>query len=99
MRRIRSSRLSVEMRHRLSLYATKGGKTSRRNTIDRIARFVDWCGRRPEQIGRKQVHEFFRSHNWAPSTARDYYYAICLLWDFLGRPGRPPGPGESRLEN
>jgi hypothetical protein len=84
--------LTPDWRHRLHQYARKGGKTSRRRTVDRIERFVAACGCRPEQIGRRHVYEFWESRAWAPSTARDYWYAIRLLWAMLERAGEPPRP-------
>ena len=81
-----------ELRHKLHLYARKGGKKSRRRQVERIELFVEWCHRPAEQIGRRQAHEFFQAHNFAPTTARDYYYAICKLWTLLGRGGKPPSP-------
>lgn len=84
--------LTPNLRHALRLYAAKGGKTSRRRTVERIERFIDACGCRPEQIGRRHVHEFWDSRPWAPSTARDYWYAIRVLWRLLERLGTPPAP-------
>jgi hypothetical protein len=81
-----------ELRHQLHLYARKGGKKSRRRQVERIEIFVEWCHRPAEQIGRRQVHEFFEAHQFAPTTARDYYYAVCKLWTLLGRVGKPPLP-------
>lgn len=81
-----------ELRHKLNLYARKGGKRSRRRQVERIELFVEWCHRPAEQIGRRQVHEFFEAQKFAPTTARDYFYAICQLWVLLDRAGKPPRP-------
>lgn len=81
--------ISPELRHQLNLYAARGGKTSRRRTVERIEQFVIWCGCRPQQIGKRHVHQFFEAHRFAVSTARDHWYAIRVLWRLLGR-GEPP---------
>lgn len=84
--------------YKLHQYARKGGKTARRRQFRRVERFLDWCGRAPDQIGRRQVHEFYRAHDFAPTTSRDYDSAIRLLWRTMGRAGeppRPPGPEQS----
>lgn len=78
-----------ELRHQLNLYAAKGGKTSRRRTVERIEQFVQWCASDPRQIGKRHVHEFFEAHAFAPTTTRDYWYAIRVLWRLLHR-GDPP---------
>lgn len=81
-----------DLDHRLTLYAAKGGKTSRRRTVRRVRRFIAFCQRPAEQIGRRQVYAFFEQHRFSPTTQRDYYYAIALLWRLLGRSGEPPRP-------
>jgi hypothetical protein len=83
--------LPPEWRHKLNLYARRGGKTSRRRTVRRIEAFVAWCGCQPEQIGRRHVYAFLEQP-LAQTTRRDYYYAILLLWELLGRPVKPPMP-------
>jgi hypothetical protein len=87
-------KLPPEWRHKLNQYARQGGKTSRLRTVQRIQAFVTWCGRRPEQIGKRHVHEFLE-RPMAESTRWDYYYAILVLWDLLGRPVPPPRPEKS----
>lgn len=86
-------RLPPELRHQLHLYARQGGKTARRRQLKRIEAFVHWCGCGPYQIGKGHVWRYFAAHDFAPSTARDHWYAIRLLWQALGRPGDPPRPG------
>lgn len=81
-----------EIQHQLRLHATRGGKTSRRRQVKRAEQFISWCGCDPRQIGRGHVHRYFRAQGLAPSTARDHWYAIRLLWQVLGRPSDPPGP-------
>lgn len=80
------------IRHALNLHAAKGGKQSRRRQVKRIEEFVTWCGCDPRQIGRGHVHRFFAAKGYEAITARDYWYAIRLLWRILGRSGAPPKP-------
>lgn len=84
--------ISRGLDHRLKLYAAKGSKASRRATVRRVRRFIDFCQRPAEQVGRRQVHEFYEQNAFSPSTQRSYYYAICLLWRLLGRSRKPPMP-------
>lgn len=88
--------ISRELRQKIDMYRRKGGKTSRRNTAARIERFIESVGRPPEQIGKKNVLEFYEKQQFAPSTARDYHYAICQLWQLIGRVGDPPRPPLTR---
>lgn len=83
--------------HRLNLYAAKGSKASRRATVRRVRRFIDFCQRPAEQIGRRQVHEFYEQEAFSPSTQRNYYYAICLLWRLLRRTRKPPMPPTAEI--
>ncbi len=86
-------RLPPEIRHRLNLHARKGGKTARRRQVKRAEAFASWCGCDPRQIGKRHVWEFFEAHDhWEPTTKRDHWYAVRLLWHTIGRPGDPPKP-------
>jgi len=84
--------MNQELFYRLHQHARKGGKVSRRRQVKRVEAFLRWCGRAPDQIGRRQVHEFYRAHDFAPTTARDYHSALKLLWRTMGRAGEPPRP-------
>ena len=79
-----------DFRHALNLYCTKGNKRSRKQTVKRLERIVEFVRRPPAQIGRKQIAAFFEAKRYAASTARDYETAIRLLWDLLKRQGQPP---------
>ena len=83
-----------DIRHALHQHAAKGGKTARRRRIKRIEEFVEWCGCSPYQVGRGHVHRYFQAKNFAPSTSRDHWYAIRLLWQTMGRSGEPPKPSD-----
>jgi len=87
----------LELEHRLRLYCTKGGKTSRRRQADRVRQFVDFCRsqgvKAPDQVGKRHVYEWYESlPSAAPTTLRDRYYAVRLFWALLGRSGDPPKP-------
>ena len=84
--------MNQELFFRLHQHARKGGKIARSRQLKRVQAFITWCGRAPHQIGRRQVHEFYRAHAFAPTTARDYDSAIKLLWRTMERPGDPPRP-------
>lgn len=84
--------ISRTLDHRLKRYAAKGGKASRRATVRRVRTFITFCQRPAEQIGKRQVHEFFERTPLSQTTRRDYYYAIALLWRLLDRRGDPPRP-------
>lgn len=88
----------LELRRKLDLFRRKGGKTSRRKTTARIDYVVKWVDRPPEQIGKRHVYEFYEAHGFAPSTERDYHYALCHLWRMLDRNGLPPKPPSLREE-
>jgi hypothetical protein len=90
--------MNQELFFRLHQHARKGGKRARSRQLKRIHTFITWCGRAPHQIGRRQVHEFYRARAFAPTTARDYDSAIRLLWRCLDRVGEPPRPPGSEQD-
>lgn len=90
--------MNQDLFFQLHQHARKGGKIARGRQLKRVQAFITWCGRAPHQIGRRQVHDFYRAHDFAPTTARDYDSAIRLLWRTMGRasePPRPPDPEQS----
>jgi len=79
------------------IYRRHGGKRSRKRTVERLIyaceniKQHDPKVKAPHMIGKKQVHEFYNRHSHlAPTTLRDYYYALAQLWQWLGREGKPP---------
>jgi hypothetical protein len=88
-----SQKINIE--YELNAYARKGGKTSRRRQVARVRQFIKFCRdlgiREPGQIGKKHVWAWYDEQNLSPSTLRDRFYAVSLLWDLLGR-GTPPKP-------
>lgn len=90
-------------RRQADTYLRHGGKTSRRATVRRLIAIVQDIqqhepgARRPEQIGKAHVHRYYERHeHLASSTIRDHYYALALLWEWLGRSGSPPKPERLR---
>jgi hypothetical protein len=83
-----------DLRYDLISYATKGLKGQRNRKIDKANTFIKFCQgkgvRGADQIGKRHVYEFYETLN-ASRTRDDYYYAIELIWDILGR-GCPPRP-------
>ena len=80
-------------------YVRHGGKQSRRKRVDRLCLALDWIAREfpacrgLQQIGRKQVWQFYAAHNHlSEKTLAEYGYAFRLLWELLGRTGEPPWP-------
>ncbi len=91
--------LAAELRRLAHDYVRKGGKQNRRKRVDRLCIALDWIAtefpacRGLEQIGRKQVWRFYEAHgHLSIKTLSEYAYAFRLLWELLGRVGKPPWP-------
>lgn len=84
-----------DLEFQLNTYARHGGKTSRRRQVTRVRQFIKFCRglgiRDAGQIGNKHVWLWYQDGNPAPTTLRDRFYAVCLLWTLLKR-GEPPRP-------
>lgn len=84
-----------ELEFKLKTHARRGGKTSRRRQVGRIRQFLVFCQgvgvKGPDQIGKRHVHLWFEEKKLSASTLRDRFYAVCFLWELLGR-GKPPHP-------
>lgn len=95
-------RLGDDLRAALRQHARKGGKTSRRRQVDRLHQFFRFCSgkgvRAPEQIGKRHVYEWYEESNLSTSTLRDRFYAVSLLWEWMGR-GQPPKPRNPVINN
>ena len=83
-----------QLEFRLHQHARKGGKTHRYRQIQRVRRFLRWADMPAHNVGKRQVHEFYRSECRSKTMRRDYYYAFRLLWRALGRDSNPPRPDE-----
>lgn len=87
------------VRERVDTYLRHGGKTSRRAMVKRLIailldiRQYEPGVRQPPQIGRAHIHRYWaRQSQLADRTRQDHWYALCLLWALLERPGEPPKP-------
>ena len=91
--------LATTLRQLAHGYVRKGGKQSRRKRVDRLCLALDWIAQAfpackgLQQVGRKQVWQFYAAHNHlSEKTLAEYGYAFRLLWELLGRTGEPPWP-------
>lgn len=97
--------LADQIRRKAHVYAAHGGKTNRRQQIARIIIVASWIQdnfslTRLEQIGKRQIIEFWKAHRgMAPGTAYGYWLALQELWRWLGRGGVPPAPRNLPLES
>lgn len=85
------------------IYLRHGGKTARRAMVRRLNNILldiqqhEPGVKKPESIGRAHIHRYYsRFSHLADSTIRDHYYALVLLWEWLGRSGAPPKPNTLR---
>ena len=73
------------------IYVRHGGKQNRRQQMRRLVKAVDWIFvnhkiNRVEQIGKKQMRDFYRNHSTlSQATLLGYFYAFRELWEWLGR--------------
>jgi len=90
--------LAEQVRRRAHVYVAHGGKTNRRQQVDRLVIMVSWMQAEfrltgIEQIGKRQLIAFWKAHrDMAPATAYAYWLAVKILWGWLGRVGVPPMP-------
>lgn len=93
--------LAEQVRRRAHVYVAHGGKSNRRQQVDRLVIAVTWVQTQfrltgLEQIGKRQVIAFWKSHrDMAPTTAYAYWLALRALWGWLGRTEPPPKPWDS----
>ncbi len=90
--------LADQVRRRAHVYVAHGGKTNRRQQVDRLVIVVDWMQAQfgltgLAQIGKRQVIAYWKAHReMAPATAYAYWLALKVLWGWLGRAEDPPIP-------
>lgn len=88
--------LAEQVRRRAHVYVAHGGKSNRRQQVDRLVIVVTWMQTHfrltgLEQIGKRQVVAYWKAHrDMAPATAYAYWLAIKVLWGWLGRTENPP---------
>ena len=90
--------LADQVRRRAHVYVAHGGKTNRRQQVDRLVIVVDWMQAQFQltglaQVGKRQVIDYWKAHrDMAPATAYAYWLALKVLWSWLGRAEDPPIP-------
>ncbi|WIM05688.1 MAG: hypothetical protein OHM77_00010 [Candidatus Nitricoxidivorans perseverans] len=90
--------MADQVRRRAHVYVAHGGKTNRRQQVDRLVIMVDWMQAQfgltgLAQIGKRQVIAYWKAHrDLAPTTAYAYWLALKVLWSWLGRAEDPPVP-------
>ena len=90
--------LADQVRRRAHVYVAHGGKTNRRQQVDRLVIVVDWMQAQFQltglaQVGKRQVIDYWKAHrDLAPTTAYAYWLALKVLWSWLGRAEDPPIP-------
>lgn len=88
--------LAEQVRRRAHVYVAHGGKSNRRQQVDRLVIAVTWMQTQfrltgLEQIGKRQVIAFWKSHrDMAPATSYAYWLAFRVLWGWMGRTEDPP---------
>lgn len=88
--------LAEQVRRQAHVYVAHGGKTNRRQQVDRLVIVVDWMQAQFQltglaQIGKRQVIAYWKAHrDMAPATAYAYWLALKVLWQWLGRTEDPP---------
>jgi hypothetical protein len=86
-------RCTDKTRAAVHAYARKGSKAARRKQIARIEALAEWCKKPLEQIGKRDIHEYWRVNEaLSVDTKRDHFYAFKTLWEILGRDADPPYP-------
>ena len=96
------ARVTLAHQARLALRAVgfdrTGGKTYRRQQLQRACTVMDWIERHQQihhlgQVGGAQVVAFWKAHRALGERARyDYWRALCALWRAAGKAGEPPRP-------
>ena len=93
--------LAEQVRRRAHVYVAHGGKTNRRQQVDRLVIMVSWMQAEfsltgIEQIGKRQVIAYWKSRrDMSQSTAYAYWLALKVLWGWMGRTTEPPAPWSS----
>lgn len=85
---------------RCYMFLRHGGKKNRRNVVAMINRVCEFSDiHHVEQLGKKQIIAFYKSHkHLSHTTLRNYFYAMKLLYKMLGRKGDPPEPWPSKCK-
>jgi hypothetical protein len=79
-------------------YVRRGGKQNRRKQVSLIVDFLEYTAAQERvtslhRIGARQVIRFWKAHReLSENTAYDYWLGLCKLWEWTGKPGKPPKP-------
>jgi hypothetical protein len=79
-------------------YVRRGGKHNRQKQVALIVDFLEYTDSHEKitslhRLGTRHVVNFWKAHrNLSEKTAYDYWLGICKLWEWLGKPGKPPKP-------
>jgi hypothetical protein len=88
------------MRDKLELlfseYKRHGSKRNRAAQMQRVRAVMQHVGvYHPEQLGNDHIYDFYRYlalNETAERTIYYYWLALCVLWQLLKRPKKPPKP-------
>jgi hypothetical protein len=79
-------------------YVRRGGKQNRRKQVALIVDFLEYTDAQERvtslhRIGARHVVNFWKAHReLSEKTAYDYWLGLCKLWEWTGKPGKPPKP-------
>jgi hypothetical protein len=79
-------------------YVRRGGKQNRRKQVSLIVDFLEYTDAQERvtslhRIGARHAINFWKSHReLSEKTAYDYWLGLCKLWEWTGKPGKPPKP-------
>jgi len=79
-------------------YVRRGGKQNRRKQVSLIVDFLEYTDAQERvtslhRIGARHAINFWKAHrSLSEKTAYDYWLGLCKLWEWTGKPGKPPKP-------
>jgi hypothetical protein len=79
-------------------YVRRGGKQNRRKQVSLIVDFLEYTDAQERvtslhRIGARHAINFWKSHReLSEKTSYDYWLGLCKLWEWTGKPGKPPKP-------
>ncbi|MFZ4703513.1 MAG: hypothetical protein ACOYMG_26010 [Candidatus Methylumidiphilus sp.] len=89
----------LKLAHR---YVRKGSKENRRRQVRRMLLFVEWVETQEAvgdlaRLGKRHVINFWQANgDLSDKTRYGYWLALCVLWRWLEKPGKPPRPFSQR---
>jgi hypothetical protein len=79
-------------------YVRRGGKQNRKKQVSLIIDFLEYTDSQEKitslhRLGSRHIVNFWKSHrNLSEKTSYDYWLGMCKLWEWIGKPGKPPEP-------